>query len=383
MNRESYIKISTLLFLLATLSIKVLLEDKQHNERQRLFGYFDVIIRCIDVIKDQPDNTDTTRTSNQTISTIMDFRSEANLKSDSLLLILKENIGNAAIVYGYHNVLYKNLSTLDPGASLGVQSYNLTGTCHIPTVLWTTNNSGYGTSKSPASDFILLIPSHNFDSLYISNEPILLKRSFSGEISYLSIPKAIKPFLIYMKLKPEKVRLVGEEHDIEGNSIVELISYNKFLAEIVRLASLHNKKSYSVEQVSEALEDSLHGEKLALDLFGIHFSRNFFAIVFPFVYAFAGFVLFQATLTPKIDDKTITPVGFWGHTGVYSSFCLSFLSIIPITLATINYVPYISATALPQQPTSVKYLLVIIPLCFGFIFLTFGLIREVIRIIKS
>jgi hypothetical protein len=145
----------------------VLLEDGQRHERLRLFGFLDAIVRCVEVISRNTADRDTTRTSNETISSLTSSRWSLHLKNDPLLFTLQEFLEQAPIVNGLFNVLYENRSPLDPDASIRIGSYNLTTNSTIPTRFWTASGSGYGSVMSAASEFILLIPSNGSDRIFL------------------------------------------------------------------------------------------------------------------------------------------------------------------------------------------------------------------------
>ncbi|MDK9706993.1 MAG: hypothetical protein OEL83_08075 [Desulforhopalus sp.] len=403
MQKDTYVKLASLILLLAVLSSKILLEDYQQNQRTRLFAYLDSVVRCIDVINGNPIDRDTTRTSNETISSIMHSKWRSHLINDPLLIMLKEYIGNAPLVPGFHNLFYRNRSPLDPDASFGVTNFNLTTDSTIPTRVWSTSSSGYGSGMSRANRFILLVPSLDFERISLTNEPILLEQGDDGKIFELSIPRAIKPMLEYWALRPAKMKTFLSENNhsplppyspdlLEKGKrlvqsglfpMVEMMSYDQFRAEIIRLASIQNDKSYSDQQLKEALIESLRRERATINVFGITFSRDFFALVFPMVYLFSGYSIFQAARPPFSKRKTLVPRDKLELLVLMFTFCLMIVSIVPIGFATVQHLTFLTATGLPEQPGIVKYIVILSPLCMGFSLLVHGLYRETKRILSN
>jgi len=397
MQKDTFTKIASLVLLLAVLSTKVLLEDGQRHERVRLFGLLDAVVRCVDVINRHPADRDTTRTSNETISSLATSRGNPHLKNDPLLFTLKEFVGDAPVVRGFFNVLYENRSPLDPDASIRIGTYNLTTNSTIPTRVWTTSGSGYGSAISAASEFILLIPSNESERIFFTNEPILLQQSSKGDVYALSIPRALKPLLKYWAYRPTDMRTFLSDGTAppplieKGNKLVqsgllpmvELMTYDQLRAEIIRLASIQNDKSYYDKQIEEALRDSLQTERAKIELFGMSFSRDFFALVFPMAYAFAGYSLFQAARPPHITRKALAPKGKLELGVLLLTFTAMAASVIPIAYATVRHLSFLTSTGLPEQPNLLKYILILSPLCVGFGFLLYGLFREIKRILPN
>jgi hypothetical protein len=293
-------------------------------------------------------------------------------------------------------VLYDNRSPVDPDASIGIGSYNLTTYSTIPTRLWFAGSSGYGSAMSMASEFILLIPSKEFESTFFTSEPILLQQGSEGNIYALTIPNAIKPLLKHWSRRPTDMKtflsdgLTSPTQPLieKGNNLVqlglfpmvELMTYDQLRAEVIRLASIQNDKSYSDKQLEEAMRDSLQTERAKIEIFGMTFSRDFFALVFPIAYAFAGYSLFQAARPSHITRRALAPKDKLELGVLLLTFSAMAVSVIPIWYATVRHLSFLTSTGLPEQPGLLKYVLLLSPLCVGFSFLLYGLFLEAKRI---
>jgi hypothetical protein len=391
MPRDAFAKVAALVFLLAALSIKTIIEDYQQHERSRLFGFLDAIIRCAEVIKSHPIDRDTTIHSNETIASITNFKYSVDLRNNDLLLALREYVGDSPIVTGRYSLLEENRSPLDPDASITINSFNLTGTSPVPTRMWTSQSgSGYGSAMVPASRLILLISAKAAATIFFTAEPILFVQSSQGSVFALSIPVALRPFLRYWSVRPadmpsflddkdfpKELQLKGQKLKQLGVShIIELMTFDQLQAETIRLAAIQNGKGYALNEIHEALKDSLRTERAKIELFGISFSRDFFAVVLPSAYIFAGFSLFWSYRRTSIKKSTFAPK----NTFELGMYCLAFLAtaltVVPIGWATIRHLAFVTSTGLPEQPSQLKHILTLAALCLGFGLLAYPLLRE-------